>query len=130
MNNRRHLNAVPVAALVRWVVAAAFLCTAGLCYVYFKNQMQTTGNEIRSLESELNALRAEDDTERAQIDKLSSHSYLERRLAEGFIQLTPITDDKIVRLHAGGEKKATAATTVTGKSPEDLATAANWTVAQ
>jgi hypothetical protein len=92
--------------------------------------MQTTGNEIRSLESELNALRAEDDTERAQIDKLSSHSYLERRLAEGFIQLTPITDDKIVRLHAGGEKKATAATTVTGKSPEDLATAANWTVAQ
>jgi len=127
MNRRRHPNTVPVAALVRWVVAAFFLCTAGLCYVYFKNQMQTTGNEIRSLEGELSALRAEDDTERAQIDKLSSHSYLERRLAEGFIQLTPITDDKIVRLHAGGQK---AAATATADSTDDLEPVSNRLVAQ
>ena len=113
MNRRRHANTVPVAALVRWVVAAFFLCTAGLCYVYFKNQMQTTGDEIRNLEGELAALRTEDDTERAQIDRLSSHSYLQRRLAEGFIQLTPITDDRIVRIHrgrprAGGARPASA----------------------
>jgi hypothetical protein len=107
MNRRRHANSVPVAALVRWVVAAFFLCTAGLCYVYFKNQMQTTGTEIRNLEAELSTLRAEDDTERAQIDRLSSHSYLERRLAEGFIQLMPITDDRIVRLHPAGANPAT-----------------------
>jgi hypothetical protein len=99
MNRRRHGNLVPVAALVKWVVVAFFLCTAGLCYVYFKNQMQTTGNDIRSLEARLNELRMDDDRERAQIDRLSSQSYLERRLQEGFIQLTPITDDKIVRLH-------------------------------
>jgi hypothetical protein len=103
MNRRRHANIVPVAALVRWVVVAFFLCTAGLCYVYFKNQMQTTGNEIRNLEGQLSALRVGDEAERAQIDRLSSHSYLERRLAEGFIQLTPITDDRIVRIHAGSE---------------------------
>jgi hypothetical protein len=113
-----------VAALVRWVVAAFFLCTAGLCYVYFKNQMQTTGNEIRSLEQELAALRSQDDTERAQIDKLSSHSYLQRRLAEGFIQLTPITDDKIVRLHAG--RTAAAAT----DTDDDLQPVSNRIVAQ
>jgi hypothetical protein len=107
--NRRNANHVPVAALVRWVVAAFFLCTAGLCYVYFKNQMQTTGDEIRSLEGELNTLMTEDDTERAQIDRLSSHSYLERRLAEGFIQLTPITDDRIVRIHLAGSRTAAAA---------------------
>jgi len=106
MNHRRNANPVPVAALASWVVAAFFLCTAGLCYVYFKNQMQTTGTEIRNLESDLAALRSQDDTERAQIDKLSSHSYLERRLAEGFIKLSPITDDKIVRLHAGAVQKA------------------------
>jgi hypothetical protein len=115
MNRRRHTNTVPVAALVRWVVVAFFLCTVGLCYVYFKNEMQTRGTEIRNLESELSALRAQDDTERAQIDKLSSHSYLERRLAEGFIQLTPITDDRIVRVHLPGSvQKATAATADAG----------------
>ena len=109
MNHRRHANRVPVAALVKWVVVAFFLCTAGLSYVYFKNQMQTTGSEILSLESQLNTLRTQDDTERAQIARLSSHSYLERRLAEGFIQLTPITEDHIVRIHPGtGRAAATA----------------------
>ncbi len=58
MNRRRHANIVPVAALVRWVVVAFFLCTAGLGYVYFKNQMQTTGNEIRNLEAQLKRVAA------------------------------------------------------------------------
>jgi hypothetical protein len=106
MNRRRHANIVPVAALVRWVVAAFFLCTAGLCYVYFKNQMQTTGDQIRTLEAQLDTLITEDDAKRAQIDRLSSQSYLERRLAEGFIQLTPITDDRIVRIHLPGRTAA------------------------
>ena len=108
MNRRRHANPVPVAALVRWVVAAFFLCTTGLCYVYFKNQMQTTGTEIRNLEAELNKLRAQDDAERAQIATLSSHAYLQRRLTEGFIKLTQITDDKIVRVHAAGSQRPAA----------------------
>jgi hypothetical protein len=127
MNRRRHANIVPVAALVRWVVAAFFLCTAGLCYVYFKNQMQTTGDEIRSLEGQLAKLRTEDDTERAQIDRLSSHSYLERRLAEGFIQLTPITDDRIVRIHLAGSRAPAAPTAATDT---DLQPVSNRIVAQ
>src|SRR5271157_3778904 len=110
MNRRRHANLVPVAALVKWVVVAFFLCTAGLCYVYFKNQMQTTGNDIRSLESRLNDLRMQDDRERAQIDRLSSQSYLERRLTEGFIQLTPITDEHIVRIHMAANRTPASAT--------------------
>jgi len=108
MNRRRHSNRVPVAALVRWVVVAFFLCAAGLSYVYFKNQMQTTGNDIRSLEGELATLQTEDEAARAQIDRLSSQNYLERRLAEGFIQLTPIRDECIVRLHAKAGTSATA----------------------
>lgn len=109
MNRRKHTNTVPVAALIRWMVVAFFLGVVGLSYVYFKNQMQTTGNEIRSLESQLSALSTQDDTMRAQIDRLSSHSYLQRRLAEGFIQLTPIRDDRIVRVHLPGAHNATAA---------------------
>jgi hypothetical protein len=99
MNRRKHANIVPVAALVRWVVAALFLCAAGLGYVYFKNQMQTTGNDIRNLEEQLSSLTTQDEVERAQIDRLSSTAYLQKKLAEGFIQLTPIRDDQIVRVH-------------------------------
>lgn len=110
MNRRRHPNSVPVAGLVRWVVVAFFLCAAGLSYVYFKNQMQASGNEIRNLEAQLNTLETQDEAVRAQIDRLSSHAYLERRLAEGFIQLTPITDDKIVRIHAPSNRTASVDT--------------------
>jgi hypothetical protein len=117
-----------VAALVRWVVAAFFLCTAGLCYVYFKNEMQTTGNEIRSLEGQLSTLRTQDDMERAQIDRLSSQSYLERRLAEGFIHLMPITEDRIVRVHLAAGR--TAGTTAAADSGEDLEAVSNRITAQ
>jgi hypothetical protein len=128
MNRRRHANLVPVAALVRWVVAGFFLCTAGLCYVYFKNQMQTTGDEIRNLEGQLSTLMTQDDTERAQIDRLSSHSYLERRLAEGFIQLTPITDDRIVRIHPAGSR--TASTAAVSDAGQEIQAVSNRIVAQ
>ena len=127
MNRRKHTNIVPVAALVRWVVGAFFLCAAGLSYVYFKNQMQTTGNEIRTMEAQLSTLRTQDDAVRAQIDRLSSHSYLQRRLAEGFIQLTPIRDDRIVRVHLPGSRPATAAA---AENAEDLQPVSNRFTAQ
>jgi len=121
MNRRKHANLVPVANLVRFVVIAFFLGTAGLSYVYFKNEMQTTGNEIRTLEAQLNTLITQDNTVHAQIDRLSSHSYLERRLAEGFIQLKPITDQSIVRVHLVGSRNAT----VPADSMDDLQPVSN-----
>jgi hypothetical protein len=126
MNRRKHTNIVPVAALVRWVAVAIFLAAAGLGYVYFKNQMQTTGNEIRTMEAQLSTLRTQDDAVRAQIDRLSSHSYLQRRLAEGFIQLTPIRDDRIVRVHLPGSQAAAAA----AENTEDLQPVSNRFTAQ
>ena len=98
---------------MRWVVVLAFLSVAGLSYVYFKNQMQSTGNEIKNLESQLALLQTQDDVVRAQISKLSSRAYLQRRLAEGFIQMTPITDDRIVRV-GGAHTAATGRTPTTG----------------
>ena len=128
MNRRRHANLVPIAALVRWVVVAFFLAAVGLGYVYFKNQMQATGNDIRTFEAQLNSLKTQDDTVRAQIDRLSSHSYLERRLAEGFIQLTPITDDRIVRIHLAGQSSGTP--TASAEGADEFQTEANRIVAQ
>ncbi|HEX4085107.1 MAG TPA: hypothetical protein VHY22_09365 [Chthoniobacteraceae bacterium] len=124
MNRRRHTNTVPVAGLVRWVVVAFFLGAAGLSYVYFKNQMQTTGNEISALENQLNSLKTQDESVRAQIARLSSHGYLERRLAEGFIKLTPITDDHIVRVHAP------VARTADNDADDDLRPVSNRLIAQ
>jgi hypothetical protein len=123
MIRRKHSNSVPVAALVRWVVAAVFLCVAGLSYVYFKNEMQTTGDEIRNLEEQLSTLRKQDEVEQVQIARLSSTSYLQKKLAQGFIHLTPIQDDQIVRLHA---PTATASTDAT----DDLQPVSNRYTAQ
>jgi len=125
MNRRRHANLVPIAALVRWVVVAFFLAAVGLGYVYFKNQMQATGNDIRTFEAQLNSLKTQDDTVRAQIDRLSSHSYLERRLAEGFIQLTPIRDDCIVRVHP-----TTGRAVAVADEPDDLQPVSNRLIPQ
>ena len=108
MNRRKHANIVPVAALVRWVVIALFLAIAGLGYVNYKNQLQTTGTDISNLEAQFNALTIQDEIERAQIAQLTSHGYLERRLAEGFIKLTPIRDNCIQRLHFGADRTASA----------------------
>lgn len=124
MNRRRHVNIVPVAALLRWVVVAFFLGTAGLCYVYFKNQLHTTGNEIRNLEAQLDTLNRQDETVRAQIDQLSSQGYLEHHLPKGV--MIPITDDRIVRVHLPGSHNATASV----ESSDDFQPVSNRIVAQ
>ena len=126
MNRRKHANLVPVAALLRSVVIAVFIAAVGLSYVSFKNQMQTNGNEIRSLEARLSTLIMQDNAARAQIARLSSHSYLEKRLAEGFIRLTPITDSSIVRVHLLGSRNAP----VTADTMDDLQPVSNRVVAQ
>ncbi len=98
-NYHRHNNTVPVAALTRWVIVAFFLGAAGLSYVYFKNQLHASGDEIRNLERQLAEFETQNDVVRAKISQLSSRGYLQKRLAEGFIHMTPITDDRIVRIN-------------------------------
>jgi cell division protein FtsB len=98
-NRRRHANTVQVGSMLRWIVIAVFLGIAGLSYVYMSNQTQKTGTEIHKLETDLRELRARNDEAEAKIAMLSSHRELQRRLEEGFIKMTPITDDRIVRIN-------------------------------
>jgi hypothetical protein len=98
MNRRRHHNAVPVGAIAKCVVIALFLCVTGLSYCYCKYQMHATGNEIKLLEHQLDDLVTQNDVVHAKTAQLSSRSYLQKRLAEGFIRMAPITDDRIVRV--------------------------------
>jgi hypothetical protein len=105
-NRRKHANTIPVASLARWIVAAVFLGLAGLSYVYVKNQLHATGNELKALERQLADIDTEAELVRTKISALSSHSALQRRLKEGFIKMVPVSDDRIVRLNAAPSERA------------------------
>ncbi|HEX8311189.1 MAG TPA: hypothetical protein VF614_07735 [Chthoniobacteraceae bacterium] len=99
-NRRRHANAVPLASIATWIVVAAFICAAGLGYVYCKNQLHSTGQKIKGLERELSELVTQNEVVRSKIASLSSRAALQRRVSEGFIKLVPI--ERIVQLNAPG----------------------------
>ena len=91
---------IEVGSVTRWVVAVFFLAVMGLSYVYLKNHLHTTGGQIKSLESELSELTAENDLLRTKISTLSSQKVLQRRLDENFIKMIPIAEENIMRIYA------------------------------
>ena len=99
-NQRRHANAIPVAQFATWIVIAVFVCGAGLGYVWCKNQLYTTGAQIKNLEREVTELRSRNEVARSKIAQLSSTSKLQERYDSGFIKLTAITNDRIVLVPA------------------------------
>ena len=106
MNRRRHVNAVPLASIAIWIVVATFACATGLAYVYCKNDLHATGVKIKALEKEYAELMTQNEVVRSKINLRSSRAELQRRLAEGFIKLVPITDDRIVRVGAAAAAEA------------------------
>lgn len=111
-NRKKHANALPVASLARWVLAAFLIGVTGLGYVYTKNQLHRSGDEIKSLEHKLDDLTTQNNLMHGKISTLSSRSMLQRRLNEGFIKMVPVSDDRIVRVNvqpvriAAGEIRA------------------------
>lgn len=99
-NRRRHANAIPIASFATWAVIAIFFCGSGLGYVWCKNQLYTTGAQIKNLERELIDLRSANEVARSHINKLSSTAELQARYDRGFIKLIPITNDRIVLVPA------------------------------
>jgi hypothetical protein len=70
---------LPIASLATWILLAGFAASAGLYYVYCKNQLRTRGAMIKSLEKELTDLRNQNEVVRARIAMLSSPSALKTR---------------------------------------------------
>jgi hypothetical protein len=66
--------------------------------VWCKNQLYTTGTEIKSLERELVDLKNKNEVAESKIAQLSSTAKLQERFAAGFIKLVQITNDHIVVL--------------------------------
>lgn len=98
VNRRRHANAIPVASFLTWALIGIFACGGGLAYVWCKNQLYTTGSEIKQLERELVDLKNKNEVAQSKIAQLSSTAKLQERYNSGFIKLTPITNDHITIL--------------------------------
>jgi cell division protein FtsB len=81
------------------VVCTALLASAGLTYVYLKNQLHQYGDIQRKLEKELVDLKTNNEVVRAQLASLSSRGVLEKKLAKNSLGLIPIANDQIVRLN-------------------------------
>jgi hypothetical protein len=111
-NRKKHANSLPVATLARWIFVAFFIGVTGLGYVYLKNQLCSTGDEIKNMEHKLEDLITQNNVMHGKISTLSSRTMLQRRLNEGFIRMIPVSDDRIVRVNvqpvriAGGEIRA------------------------
>ena len=97
-SRRRNCNTVNAASLARWIVMTAFLALAGLAYVYLTLQLYHLGERRKAVENELVKLRRENDVAAGQIAALTSRTALQRRLKEGYLQMIPISESKIVRL--------------------------------
>lgn len=97
-NRRRHQNALPISLITLWIVVGVLVSVAGLRYVALKNQRHAVGRQIAELEGQLTDYETRNEVVRTQISMLSSTSALQRRKAEGFIKLTEIQDNRIVRV--------------------------------
>jgi hypothetical protein len=97
-NRHRHANAIPIASFFTWLCIGSFACVGGLGYVWCKNQLYTTGTEIKSLEREFVDLKNKNEVAESKIAQLSSTAKLQERYDTGFIKLVPITNDRITVL--------------------------------
>jgi hypothetical protein len=106
-NRRRHANAVPLAWFATWGVVALCALGGGLGYVWCKNQLYTTGTEIKTLERELTELKNKNEVSLSKIAQLSSTAKLQERYESGFIKLVPITNDRIIAVSSKPPKSGT-----------------------
>ena len=97
-NRRKQVNPVHFPSLIRWLLIALLCGSAGLVYVYIKNQQFALGEEIRQVERRIREIRAANEVLLARVTELSSRRTLQQRVAEGFISVKPIQDIAIARL--------------------------------
>ncbi len=95
---RKNWNAVNAPSLARWIFFTGLLALTGLLYVYLKVQLYHLGDQKRALEKTLADLRVQNETASGQIATLTSRTALQHRLKEGYLKMTQIEEQSIVRL--------------------------------
>lgn len=93
-------NALPLGPLMRWLVLVIFLGVLGLSFVHMKHRLKIDGDRRRDLEQAVAQLDEKLKVANNEIMRLTSRPALERRRQEGFIQMMPVQDSRMVRLRA------------------------------
>jgi cell division protein FtsB len=96
-NRKKQANPLQLGAFAPVVVGLIIVGVLALSFVFLKNQLHSTGRQIKGLEQELAGLKTQNDVLRARVASLSSRNVLQRQLATGFIKMVPITSERIVR---------------------------------
>ena len=97
-NRRKQVNPVHFKTFVRCLLAVLLLASAGLFFVFIKNQQFALAEEIRQVERRNSGVRAQNEALLARVTELSSRRALQQKIAEGFIVMKPIQDNVIARL--------------------------------
>jgi cell division protein FtsL len=97
-NRRKQVNPVHFKTFVRCLLVVLLLASAGLFFVYIKNQQFALAEEIRQVERRIAGVRAQNEALLARVTELSSRRALQQKIAEGFIVMKPIQDNVIARL--------------------------------
>lgn len=103
MRKRSNTNPIAIGGVVRLVLMSAILATVTLSYVWMKHQMHALGDHQKRLEYRLDELRTRNQVAAAHLAELTSTASIQRQLAMGRIDLTPINDRQIVRIQATGD---------------------------
>ncbi|MEO8353533.1 MAG: hypothetical protein ABI680_17530 [Chthoniobacteraceae bacterium] len=78
-NRRRNANAVPLASIAAWILVCLFIGTAGLGYVWLKNDLHVNASKIKELETERQVLSTKYLAVRSHIITSSSMDAISRR---------------------------------------------------
>jgi hypothetical protein len=78
-NRRRHANVLPIASIAMWIIICGSLLAAGLGYVWLKNQLHTSADEMKRLERDIAEVDMRIDAVKGEIEKLAAQEVLKRR---------------------------------------------------
>jgi len=114
MNSRKHQKVVvtggPFLGLVALVVVALGL---GIVNIYFTNEQNRIGNQIRKVEKEIMELTDKNHDLKNQIASLETRQVLEQKMHAGLIRLQPIAEHSVRRVGGiGGQTVASLGPTL------------------
>lgn len=98
-NRRAPAPSLRIASLCKVIIAAVFIASAGISYVYLKNQLKLSGDKQIELERQLAEVRKDNERMQLQIDSLTSLAAIKKKLTQNSFGLVPITTDQVVRLN-------------------------------
>src|SRR5258708_9257710 len=98
-NRRAPAPSIRIASLCKVIIAAVFIASAGISYVYLKNQLKLSGDKQIELERQLAEVRKDNDRIQLQIDSLTSLAAINRNLPQNSFGLVPLTIDHVDRLN-------------------------------